>query len=806
MSQQAQKIALPAFLRKRLQAFRIGEGTEQSYLIKDERKGLSYRFEPWQYFILEVLPGCEDFPKLSSVFEDRFGHSITSEEVEKLFGMVADYKLFGLSATSHPMLDSFNKKRLNSPSESSQTVPDQENVSGEQKSESKDTPVVDKDTLPAGIRNVVGFDESVKKGWKLFNPSKLIKLIYPVFVLFKPIIYLLPALLIAALFTTFKYAAPIEQDLTRLVSSVSFIEHILFSMVTVNLSVIMMTALVAYSYRASVTAFCIIFYLGFFPRFMVRIGHVQQLSRRERIWLHAAPLLLRLGFFSTGILLWFNTRATTEFLSLFGLAVAAISTISFFITVNPLIKNSGYHLLSAFLNEPYLKGKSYKALLNKLKGNVYKESDNNILIAYALASAVFMVIFIAVVLLIVGHILKMQLGGAGILLTMIIGFFLIQRLVSKFRKIGQAYERSQQFERWRKRTLPGDEEQTVQKKQKVSFYTYLKTASLLLFFALLFVPYHFEPGGRFVILPDQQQEITAGVSGIIDEIYFDGGEVLAKGTIIGRLNYSEFSSQEKIYDARILEQQAVIDELKSRPRPEEVRLAESSLEVEKTRTEFSKAKFIRLEKLYKEGATSFEELDEARKEYQIDVDRVEEKRANLELIKLGAPPDQIAAAKAKLLGWEEQRNYYRDQIEQSILYMPFNGKLVTLHLKQKIGSYLNKGEALIVVENTQQVLAQIDVPEPDIGYIKKQAKTTVRLVTYQDMIFNGVVSTIDTNVQEERFGKVVRVITVLDNQADLLKSGMTGYAKIESQTLPVWKVFSLAFVRFVRVEAWSWIP
>jgi len=123
VSQKAQKVALPAFLRKRLQAFRIGEGKEQHYLIKNERKGLSYRFEPWQYFILEVLPGCEDFPKLASVFEDRFGHSISSEEVEKLFGMVADYKLFGLSATSHPMLDSFNKKRLKRPSETSKTVP-----------------------------------------------------------------------------------------------------------------------------------------------------------------------------------------------------------------------------------------------------------------------------------------------------------------------------------------------------------------------------------------------------------------------------------------------------------------------------------------------------------------------------------------------------------------------------------------------------------------------------------------------------------------------------------------------------------
>jgi putative peptide zinc metalloprotease protein len=61
-------------------------------------------------------------------------------------------------------------------------------------------------------------------------------------------------------------------------------------------------------------------------------------------------------------------------------------------------------------------------------------------------------------------------------------------------------------------------------------------------------------------------------------------------------------------------------------------------------------------------------------------------------------------------------------------------------------------------------------------------------------------------VTETRSGKVVRVITSVENKDSRLKAGMTGYAKISCGTLPVWKILSLDIVRFVKVEGWSWLP
>ena len=77
MTEPSKKIVLPAYLIRRLEAFRIAKGSEHSYVVRDKLYGKTYDFDPWQFFILEVLPGCESLEKLQAVFHDRFGRTIT---------------------------------------------------------------------------------------------------------------------------------------------------------------------------------------------------------------------------------------------------------------------------------------------------------------------------------------------------------------------------------------------------------------------------------------------------------------------------------------------------------------------------------------------------------------------------------------------------------------------------------------------------------------------------------------------------------------------------------------------------------
>lgn len=939
MIHEPQRVALPAVLRQGLTVFREVEGKQETYRIRDKWKGQTYQLEAWQFFVLEVLPVCNDFPKLASVFEDRFGRPITTGEVDDLFSVVEEMKLFGLSADAHPLVAAFYKKKgiqlalktaagqteeaaetkgnggngkggkgRGSASPESGAGAAMEHASGslpgassvavvfnsadftvhEFKMQNKDieklcrairsdgykldvkAPENTVDWLNAALQTPDFYDQAaarkpkmklsgtIKKlkeqtenarkasfkdlrideqnairrmnrllmellysetprgfspddstaeneiSWKLFNPTGLIKRIHPFLSPLKYAVYMVPVLTLAAFFTGIHHSDLIRDDLSRMgwISAA----HVLTSMLTVNLLAVLVTALTAHSFRATVNSFGIMLLFRFFPLFSVQIGHTEQFSRRERIWLHAAPLLARAGMASVCLLLWFGMRTMNGFLPQLALMVGVIGTAVVLLDANPLMRSSGSRLLGAVLNEPNLRFKAYLALVNRLRGDVYRKTDNSVLAAYALASSLFMVAIVTVFFLFFGNLLKLHLGGAGIFLVVLIILMLALRLTQNIKHLAASHERIARFERWRNRTLPsGQAAASVETETKsvMSPVQWLIVGSIA---AGLFVPYHYEPGGSFVLLPNQKAELTTETGGIISRVYFNGGEFLRKGTVVAKLNTTDYEGQVKIYEAKVREQQSVVDDLKSRPTPEELNLAKQALEVRKRQALFSGQKLKRLEILYKEKTISLEEFEDQRKQAEVDAEQVREYRAKLELIQAGATDEEIAAAEARLQSYKEERDYYKEKINQSTIAIPFDGRLEGVNLKLKAGRFLNKGELFAVAQNTSQIVAEIEVPEPDIGYIRTSSNIRLRPLTYSDTDFTGTVTAIDAGVTEKASGRVVKVVTLLDNKDDLLKSGMTGYAKISAENVPVGKVLSRAIVRFFEVEVWSWLP
>jgi multidrug efflux pump subunit AcrA (membrane-fusion protein) len=95
-----------------------------------------------------------------------------------------------------------------------------------------------------------------------------------------------------------------------------------------------------------------------------------------------------------------------------------------------------------------------------------------------------------------------------------------------------------------------------------------------------------------------------------------------------------------------------------------------------------------------------------------------------------------------------------------------------------------------------------------VGEFQAGASVRIKIWTYPDRIFTGTVSEIAPAVdsEHENGGEVLKVTTFIDNKDGLLKSGMTGFGKIDGGTKPVIVAFSRAIVRFFLIEVWSWLP
>ena len=110
MAEESKKVVLPPFLLRRLEAFRVVKGDETTYIVRDKVQNKSYDFDAWQYFILEVLHGYDNFPKLQSAFKDRFDRVITEDELKRFLSQVADQKLLSEAAETHPLLAPYTRK------------------------------------------------------------------------------------------------------------------------------------------------------------------------------------------------------------------------------------------------------------------------------------------------------------------------------------------------------------------------------------------------------------------------------------------------------------------------------------------------------------------------------------------------------------------------------------------------------------------------------------------------------------------------------------------------------------------------
>ncbi|MBI3156608.1 MAG: efflux RND transporter periplasmic adaptor subunit [Burkholderiales bacterium] len=823
MSETTKKIVLPGYLVRRLEAFRIVKGDATSYLLRDKVKGRTYDFDAWQFFLLESLPGLEQFEKIQAAFRDRFDRELTRKEFDEFVASVVDRKLLVEEAGDHPLLQRFMRPAY--AVQDGQAVPKPALAGAVPAAEGAAAPPAPaapplapappassapaaEAELPPGVQDALGLDmRTTERMLGLFDPRPLLRLLLPALRPLRHAVYVAPLLLLAALALLWNYFHLVQEDLQQLHLDTTLAEYLVFVFLTVRLCTTLSSALIAEHFKLAVEKVGLTLAFGFIPRWTLKMNGAERLTRAQTMWLHGGNLLVRLTLFALGVLVWFNARDGQPSMSQFGMLLGLGALAGLVLeSGNPLVKSHAYYLLSAFLNEPHLRGKAFAALLNNLKGGVYRAADSKLLAVYALLSSTYVLLVVLLLARMLGRFLfgEMEIGGSAVLIVVGVVAYALWRNYLSLKKFAETYERQLQFDRWRSRTVPVEAGAAEAGRPQASYWPKAVLVALLV---ALFLPYPYEPGGSVMIYPARRQVVTVDEGGLVSEVFFRGGEHVKAGALLGRVVNADFAAQIAVLGARIDEQAAVVRNLKSLPKAEEVRLAEQRVALERTRDKFSAERVARLKPLLDIEAISREEYEAALKENMADREQVAQREAELALVKVPVTPSEIAAAEARLASLVEERATYESRIQRAELRMPFDGNLLTLNLQNKVGSFLQKGDAFANVEDTGTVTAEIEVQEGDIAYVQVGDEVRIRPVSFAaEREFHGKVTLIDRNITPKSTGSVIKVQATIDNRDGLLRTGMTGRAKVLGESMPVWQAFTRAIVRFVQVQVWSWIP
>ena len=338
----------------------------------------------------------------------------------------------------------------------------------------------------------------------------------------------------------------------------------------------------------------------------------------------------------------------------------------------------------------------------------------------------------------------------------------------------------------------------------------------------------------------ETREIRVGskVGGRVTEVLVMEGQETQTGQTIVRFDIAEIEARRLQAEAKIAQQQARLERLergarpeekaqasaaaetaranleaiRNWPRPEEIEQARASLAAAEADLNNAEASFQRASKLYLTGDASRQEFDAAK--FRLDNARArrdaEKKRLDLllngsrkediraaeerlrqaqeteRLVIAGPRAEEIADARAQLAEAKARLEEIKVQVAEGEVKSPANAVVEVLPVRP--GDLITPNQTIGRLLEKDQIYIRVYVPEPRLGLIKVGQKAKIKVDSFSDRAFDGVIEQINSqgeftprNVQSrsERNHLVFGVKVRIDNREGLLKPGMAADVTLE---------------------------
>lgn len=298
---------------------------------------------------------------------------------------------------------------------------------------------------------------------------------------------------------------------------------------------------------------------------------------------------------------------------------------------------------------------------------------------------------------------------------------------------------------------------------------------------------------------------------LAQEVELRKRELSAAQSVLAELESGSRPEEIAQAQAAVQQVQARLDELTAGSRPQEVAAAKAAVARAQAETDYSKTDLERMNKLYKTGASTNQEVDISRTAYEVAQARLREAEEQLKLIEEGPRKEQIAQARAAVDQAKEHLALIRkgprqetidqararlQQSEQSLaitqtrlsyatLVSPVSG--IVLSENVEAGEYVAAGTPVVTVADLKNIWLRAYINETDLGRVKLGQKVRVTTDTYPDKAYQGRVSFIASEAEftpktvqteKERVKLVYRVKIIVANPNMELKPGMPADGEI----------------------------
>ncbi len=559
-----------------------------------------------------------------------------------------------------------------------------------------------------------------------------------------------------------------------------------------------------------------IWYMRFIPRWVVDLSAIFRLEKRERLVVASSGLVAELTIVSVAILLW-NVLGPSNPVQALSLEVAIGASLCLFFNLNPFGQQDGSLLVSLAVERPDFRNRSVRYarawLLRETPPEPLESSERPLFIAYGLASDAVSAVINVAVFGVLGYLLTGWMQGLGAMLALAL---VLLRFESSIWSAAQSLRPVARVESTNMATP----------KKSRSWLGWIIAAVVLLL--LVIIPYPFEASGEFRVQPLEQRELRAVIEARIESIPVAEGAEVRAGDVVALLSKREVEANLESARASLRREGETLKLLEAGPRPEEVAVYEQRVKLAETEFKHSEAAYLRAKDLYAKQHITDQEYENAARQRDINADSLEVARRSLELSKAVTRPEQLDAQRAEVDRLRSLVVRLEDDLKQTTLVSPIDGRVTTLYLQGKVGQSVLPGDVVAVIQSKDSFVARVAVPEQFAGQVAVGADVRMKAWAHPSRVFEGKVKTLmpviveksedllkQASVEQERGAvrnlntpqeQVIPVLVEIEDAAGLLKTDMTGFAKIDAGWKPIGYALFHPVIRFFQVRVWSWIP
>jgi HlyD family secretion protein len=284
--------------------------------------------------------------------------------------------------------------------------------------------------------------------------------------------------------------------------------------------------------------------------------------------------------------------------------------------------------------------------------------------------------------------------------------------------------------------------------------------------------------GNGVVEPKTQEtNVGAAVAGRIANVAAVEGALVKAGDILVELDNAVEKAALAAANADIEAARASLSRVVRGSRSEDVKAALADAETAKARAELSKSVSDRLRKVGDGGGVTADEIDRANRQATADQSAARAAEARGAGVVAGSRREDIALARAQLLASEARRDQANAAVERLVVRAPIAATV--LQVKVRAGEYYQPSStALVVLGDTSEIHARMDVDERDIGKVSVGAVATVRANAFPGKNFSGKIIEIGRRMgrknirtddpTERNDTKILEVVIAIDQPTGLV--------------------------------------